>query len=1027
MIKIITKNLYGTTLTSGEAIAAESRTFEAKLRFGNVEHSGIYSFAYTSYISPQKFTLGSTSSAMFSCETASFKSGSSSALKGQVFTAIIYVAGSNEPIGLGEFKITEATEKDGIFSITAYDKMYFVKDKPYTPTIKGKRSLFNIFKDICTQIDNEGMGSGFTKTSPVSFSDTATLDTSVLSGYPLKEALGYLCAYAGRNCVVNRSGAFEARIFTAFKDYKLLNDDRIETPEIGESDLEIKSLTAVISDSDVLFSGSSEVGTLNFVCPIITQSRLNDLYSKDFALTSNAVHTFRTGKINQILGDPRLEVGDTIPLTHDGKTYNIPIMMIKLEFDGGLMSEIESYGLEEDSSISLAQKVNFALKKTKTEISKYAQASSELSGVIAGGLGLYKTEIADESGAVRTYMHDKPTLAGSSYIATFNSTGFAWTVSGWNGGNPNWSDGVDTIASNMVMRTISAHKITADMIDVSELSALNATIGGFCIAGGNTASNGFWDNSISSVIKTNQNKVDSNNPEYAVFLRGQSVDSDGNFHGAYDPNNVVFGVKKRVDSSKTWEQSTYTYYVSASGKLKATEADITGKITATSGKIAGFEIADENTAPSNGFWKNSLSSVNNDGDNYYAVFMRNGGSASNVAFGVKTLTKSGGVPSSSEWDGASYVFAVNNKGSLTATSGIIGGWKISSDTIYSDKSNYTVALCNFDNTNDNSRVLYCQKKSDESYTFRLYRNGALLATNADITGKITAASGEIGGFTITGARLYYNGWGIDNSVMLCPAGSTAAKSIGGSDSITGWTITSGANFGVTSSGELYASGARFSGNIICWDSSHRKRIGMNDGALAFSYGNSDLSAMYICGSILPIQGTYSSNGLEIVGRTAALGSKIQLLDQIKLYIGTYNALNLYNSDSGYGLDAKKVVFQVLRLSETSDERLKENIAALDKRYEKAFNLLLPCEFNFKGNGEKSVGFTAQQVQRAFYAANIDADGFVSKVDSDEQGMDGYQLSIGYTRFVALNTHMIQKCLSEIATLKAEIQSLKQKG
>lgn len=333
MIKIITKNLYGTTLTSGEAIAAESRTFEAKLRFGNVEHSGIYSFAYTSYISPQKFTLGSTSSAMFNCETASFKSGSSSALKGQVFTAIIYVAGSNEPIGLGEFKITEATEKDGIFSITAYDKMYFVKDKPYTPTITGKRSLFNIFKDICTQIDNEGMGSGFTKTSPVSFGDTATLDTSVLSGYPLKEALGYLCAYAGRNCVVNRSGAFEARRLTAFKDYKLLNDDRIETPEIGESDLEIKSLTAVISDSDVLFSGSSEVGTLNFVCPIMTQSRLNDLYSKDFALTSNAVHTFRTGKINQLLGDPRLEVGDTIPLTHDGKTYNIPIMMIKLEFE----------------------------------------------------------------------------------------------------------------------------------------------------------------------------------------------------------------------------------------------------------------------------------------------------------------------------------------------------------------------------------------------------------------------------------------------------------------------------------------------------------------------------------------------------------------------------------------------------------------------------------------------------------------------------------------------------------------------
>ena len=85
-------------------------------------------------------------------------------------------------------------------------------------------------------------------------------------------------------------------------------------------------------------------------------------------------------------------------------------------------------------------------------------------------------------------------------------------------------------------------------------------------------------------------------------------------------------------------------------------------------------------------------------------------------------------------------------------------------------------------------------------------------------GAMTATSGTIGGFDINS---YYivtpsSTWGTDGSLLLCPPGTSSdyPKSIGGSTSISGWTITSGSNFGVTKNGNLYAENAKIKGTII---------------------------------------------------------------------------------------------------------------------------------------------------------------------------------------------------------------------
>lgn len=94
-------------------------------------------------------------------------------------------------------------------------------------------------------------------------------------------------------------------------------------------------------------------------------------------------------------------------------------------------------------------------------------------------------------------------------------------------------------------------------------------------------------------------------------------------------------------------------------------------------------------------------------------------------------------------------------GSVTATSGTIGGWTIEATRIYSSttlgdgKSAYICMSNNF-YTASNSTPYdpTFGVKYDDSWTFYVRSNGALYAKSADISGKVTATSGAIGGWKI---------------------------------------------------------------------------------------------------------------------------------------------------------------------------------------------------------------------------------------------------------------------------------------
>lgn len=88
----------------------------------------------------------------------------------------------------------------------------------------------------------------------------------------------------------------------------------------------------------------------------------------------------------------------------------------------------------------------------------------------------------------------------------------------------------------------------------------------------------------------------------------------------------------------------------------------------------------------------------------------------------------------------------------------------------------------------------------------------LYADNVYLNGTIISNSGQLGGFKIGANNLSNGTWGTDKSVLMS-IGTTENKAVGGSSAISGWCFTAGSKFGVTTSGDLYASNANISGTI----------------------------------------------------------------------------------------------------------------------------------------------------------------------------------------------------------------------
>ncbi len=156
------------------------------------------------------------------------------------------------------------------------------------------------------------------------------------------------------------------------------------------------------------------------------------------------------------------------------------------------------------------------------------------------------------------------------------------------------------------------------------------------------------------------------------------------------------------------------------------------------------------------------------------------GNLNGITYNGETLSAQWGV----------YTYNGYFEGAIIANEGKIANFTIASDKLYTGTHSAY-------NTNADGIFI------DDTYIS--FGKQALTYFKNDGTGKI-------GNWKIDSISLYNGIFGTENSSMIS-TGSSTAKAIGGSDSISGWTFTSGANFGVTKTGTLYANDVNISGAV----------------------------------------------------------------------------------------------------------------------------------------------------------------------------------------------------------------------
>ena len=579
-------------------IEGNGRRFELKAENSKGDSYKVESATFSLPFSPNVLTYGAVSSA-----NVSFKVKASPFSKGEVLNFKLYAltsAGTLDEcyVKLGQYKITEnksSKEKHRISEITAYNRLNFVSGK-YIPSQTGKRSISWLFADICVQIirstDSYGFWADDSEPAYIPYTgrmSESEIDASAISGYNLRDALGFVAGYAGCNVIVNKDGKIEMKPFSKV-EYSLLNPDRITTPVLAEEDTVIQFLLAKTSD-DAKITASSVTAPQDgiiFTNPIVDDDSLSWLLSQEDVLSR-----YRTGTVNQMLGDPRIEPGDCIPLVgFESENLNIPVMNLTFSFDGGLSAHIESFEPEQNENLTMAEKIDFSLK-ANSDASKYAQTALDFSSRINSALGLYTIEVVDSEGAKIIYLANDEDLNKATYIATMTAEGFAFTES-WNNGEPVWTWGVDS-KGTAIFKLLVANKITADMIDTTTLNVEVSNLADFTIKTPIIYSAGALNEDDKTLETYGVGIIKPQSSNYLTFYSGYTpIDYDSlsqedklRYKEEYKGTPLEY-IKSAVDTL-----SRINFYVMSNGKMVARDAEIEGSIYAVnSDKTKAVRVKD---------------------------------------------------------------------------------------------------------------------------------------------------------------------------------------------------------------------------------------------------------------------------------------------------------------------------------------------------------------------------------------------------------------------------------------------------
>ena len=319
---------------------------------------------------------------------------------------------------IGDFRIDEESvrTKQGYTGFTAYDKLYYAINTYHS---SGDKTLQAICNEVCSAI-------GITSTT---LTADLTIDSGTLDGYTMRDVLGFIAAYQGKNAYLSPNGVLEMRWFTSTA--YTADGTRANIPYIGENDCTIRRWICQTQDG-VITSGSGE--GLFFTCPFMTQVRLDNIAS------SQQLTAYRKADVDIPFGNYLLQAGDIITVSTTGSNLTIPIMENSWTYDGGVASSVSSYGATDytgtannaERSVS-AQRV-LRIMSEKQAANRVNTAIQEATDTITGATGgVMRIDMGANGKPAQLLILDTGDISTAQRVFRLNENGLGYSSTGYNG------------------------------------------------------------------------------------------------------------------------------------------------------------------------------------------------------------------------------------------------------------------------------------------------------------------------------------------------------------------------------------------------------------------------------------------------------------------------------------------------------------------------------------------------------------------------------------------------------------------
>ena len=360
--------MYKVSEALANTLAGNSRCMRAKLVCGSeVIDSGIQSIKLVQQANADNETVSIGGAVSAYAEISIYKPLRLVTRKEYtLYIGAVLPDGTVEYCKMGLFTPKKPQEDDGLLTFKAYDRMVSRLWKAYYPTVSkypadGKEILANISKQCGIAIANlSSLPDGITVGWGTAYNeDGSVMKVPPFTACTIREALSYLAQMYGAFATINRDGEIEFRWYEA-TSYEVPANRSFDDIVCAEQVYKLQGISCTVNDKTIM---AGTVSSIQIENSYMTQNILNSVYKKIGGF-SFLPTTF------SFLGDPRLDLGDIITVyRRDGTAIKVPVMSITFDFDGGLSTEVGSYGSDvEEGEDQVKGPTTKALERVYTDL-----------------------------------------------------------------------------------------------------------------------------------------------------------------------------------------------------------------------------------------------------------------------------------------------------------------------------------------------------------------------------------------------------------------------------------------------------------------------------------------------------------------------------------------------------------------------------------------------------------------------------------------------------------------------------------